>query len=88
MVLDTPAVACIFTLAAYEIRPAGLAVLQLAPAGVREHVPDTRAENVVMVVHDDVSVSGGCAGVLRHATAVANTPVAVCQRIGDALMTR
>ena len=56
MVLNAPALARVFALAAHEIGPAGLAVRQLAPAGIREDVADARADDVVVVGDDDVAV--------------------------------
>ena len=53
-VLDAPALVGVFAFAAHEVRPAGLVVRKLAPAGIREHVADPRAQDVVVVVDEDV----------------------------------
>ena len=81
MVLDTPAIACIFALAAHEIRPTGSFVRKLAPAGICEDIPDSCAQNVVVVVYEDVPVGRGCAGLLRHAPRITNATAAVGKRI-------
>ena len=79
VILDAPALVRVLALARDEVGPFRRRLVQLVPTGIREHVADARAEDVVVVERDDASEGRGRARRLRHAPRIADTAVFIRQ---------